>query len=326
MFARVLSIIALAGLASLNAWAGDPLPTWHDSASKQAIITFVDKVTREGSPDYVAPAERIAVFDNDGTLWSEHPLYVQMAFALDRVKALAPRHPEWKEQQPFKAVLEGDMKTLAAGGEKSLLEVVLATHAGVTVDEFEKIVLDWLSTARHPKYQRPYTELIYHPMRELLDYLRANGFKTYIVSGGGIEFMRPWVEKVYGIPPEQVVGSVIKTQFEVRDGKPVLVQVPQIDFVNDRGGKPVGINRQIGRRPIAAFGNSDGDMQMLQWTTAGAGPRLGLLVHHTDGEREAAYDRNSPVGKLDKALDAAKSNGWSVVDMQSDWKLVFLPR
>ena len=326
MFARVLSIIALAGLASLNAWAGDPLPTWHDSASKQAIITFVDKVTREGSPDYVAPAARIAVFDNDGTLWSEHPLYVQMAFALDRVKALAPRHPEWKEQQPFKAVLEGDMKTLAAGGEKSLLEVVLATHAGVTVDEFEKIVLDWLSTARHPKYQRPYTELIYHPMRELLDYLRANGFKTYIVSGGGIEFMRPWVEKVYGIPPEQVIGSVIKTQFELRDGKPVLVRVPQIDFVNDRGGKPVGINRQIGRRPIAAFGNSDGDMQMLQWTTAGAGPRFGLLVHHTDGEREAAYDRNSPVGKLDKALDAAKASGWSVVDMKSDWKLVFLPR
>ncbi len=326
MFARVLSIIALAGLASLNAWAWDPLPTWHDSASKQAIITFVDKVTREGSPDYVAPAARIAVFDNDGTLWSEHPLYVQMAFALDRVKALAPRHPEWKEQQPFKAVLEGDMKTLAAGGEKSLLEVVLATHAGVTVDEFEKIVLDWLSTARHPKYQRPYTELIYHPMRELLDYLRANGFKTYIVSGGGIEFMRPWVEKVYGIPPEQVIGSVIKTQFEVRDGKPVLVRVPQIDFVNDRGGKPVGINRQIGRRPIAAFGNSDGDMQMLQWTTAGAGPRFGLLVHHTDGEREAAYDRNSPVGKLDKALDAAKASGWSVVDMKSDWKLVFLSR
>ena len=326
MFARVLSIIALAGLASLNAWAGDPLPTWHDSASKQAIITFVDKVTREGSPDYVAPAARIAVFDNDGTLWSEHPLYVQMAFALDRVKALAPRHPEWKEQQPFKAVLEGDMKTLAAGGEKSLLEVVLATHAGVTVDEFEKIVLDWLSTARHPKYQRPYTELIYHPMRELLDYLRANGFKTYIVSGGGIEFMRPWVEEVYGIPPKQHIGSVIKTQFELRDGKPVLVQVPQIDFVNDRGGKPVGINRQIGRRPIAAFGNSDGDMQMLQWTTAGAGPRFGLLVHHTDGEREAAYDRNSPVGKLDKALDAAKASGWSVVDMKSDWKLVFLPR
>lgn len=323
MFKKIVGGLVLAALASLNAWAGDPLPSWRDGATKQAIVNFVDKTTREGSPDFVPLPERIAVFDNDGTLWSEQPIYVQLAFALDRIRALAPAHPEWKNKQPYQAVLENDIKTLAAGGEKMLLELVMASHAGMTVEAFQQTVVDWLATARHPKYQRPYTELIYQPMRELLDYLQANGYRSFIVSGGGIEFMRPWSEKVYGIPPERVVGSSIKTKFEIRDGKPELVRLPEINFIDDKAGKPVAINQHIGRRPIAAFGNSDGDLQMLQWVTAGSGPRFGLILHHTDGERETAYDRKSHIGKLDKALDLAKDNGWTVVDMKNDWIRVF---
>jgi hypothetical protein len=302
----------------------DPLPSLNDTASKAAIVSFVDKVTGQGSPEFVPEPERIAVFDNDGTLWVEHPIYTQLAFALDRVKLLAPQHPEWKETQPFKAVLEGDMTALAASGEKGLVELIMTTHAGMTSNDFQKIVTDWLASARDPKFKRPYTELVYQPMVELLAYLRANGFKTFIVSGGGIEFMRPWAEKVYGVPPEQVIGSSIKTEFRMQDDTPTLYRLPEVNFIDDKAGKPVGINQQIGRRPIAAFGNSDGDLQMLQWTTmAGAPARLGVLIHHTDAEREYAYDRDTEFGRLDKALDAAAITGWTVVDMKADWKQVF---
>ena len=301
----------------------DPLPSWKTGPVKERIISFVGAVTDETSPDYVRPEERIAVFDNDGTLWSERPVYFQLLFAIDRIKALAPQHPEWKTQQPFKAVLENDMDALADAGEKGLLQLVMASHAGMTTEEFSQIVTQWLATAQHPRFNRPYTELVYQPMLELLDYLRANGFKTFIVSGGGIEFMRPWVESVYGIPPEQVVGSSIKTQFEIRDGVPVLIRLPEVHFIDDKAGKPVGINEYIGRRPIAAFGNSDGDLQMLQWTAAGKGRRFMLLVHHTDAEREYAYDRKSHVGKLDTALDEANTRGWTVVDMKNDWKVIY---
>lgn len=303
--------------------AADPLPSWNDGPAKAAIVAFVDKVTKQGSPEFVPEPERVATFDNDGTLWAEQPMYFQLFFALDRVKALAPQHPEWKTTQPFKAALEGDMKTLAASGEKGLLTLVMATHAGMTTAEFEKIVKDWLATARHPTAKRPYTKMVYQPMLELLAYLRANGFKTFIVSGGGIEFMRPWVSEVYGVPPEQVIGSSIKTKFEMRDGKPVLVRLPEINFIDDKEGKAIGINAHIGRRPIAAFGNSDGDLQMLQWTTAGDGARFALYVHHTDGEREWAYDRKATFGRLDKGLDEAKAKGWTVVDMKKDWKVVY---
>jgi phosphoserine phosphatase len=303
--------------------AADPLPSWNDGPAKAAIVAFVDKVTKQGSPEFVPEPERVATFDNDGTLWAEQPMYFQLFFALDRVKALAPQHPEWKTTQPFKAALEGDMKTLAASGEKGLLTLVMATHAGMTTAEFEKIVKDWLATAGHPTAKRPYTKMVYQPMLELLAYLRANGFKTFIVSGGGIEFMRPWVSEVYGVPPEQVIGSSIKTKFEMRDGKPVLVRLPEINFIDDKEGKAIGINAHIGRRPIAAFGNSDGDLQMLQWTTAGDGARFALYVHHTDGEREWAYDRKATFGRLDKGLDEAKAKGWTVVDMKKDWKVVY---
>jgi phosphoglycolate phosphatase-like HAD superfamily hydrolase len=303
--------------------ADEPLPSWQDGPAKRAIVDFVARVTARGGPDFVPEPERIATFDNDGTLWAEQPMYIQMAFVLDRVKALAPQHPEWKEKQPFKAVLEGDLKALAASGEKGLIEVGMATHAGMTTEEFEQIVTDWLAVAKHPRFNRPYTECIYQPMVELLAYLRANGFKTYIVSGGGIEFMRPWTEKAYGIPPEQVIGSTIKTKFEVRDGTPVLMRLPEIDFIDDREGKPVSINKFIGRRPILAFGNSDGDQQMLQWTAAGGGARFMGLVHHTDAEREYAYDRTSNFGRLDKALDEAKARGWTVVSMKDEWKTIF---
>jgi hypothetical protein len=306
-----------------SAGAGSPLPSWNDGATKQAILDFVAAVTREGSPDFVPPAERIATFDNDGTLWVEHPMYTQLAFALDRVKTLAPQHPEWKDTQPFKAALEGDMKTLAASGEHGLLELVWATHSGMTVNEFQTIVLDWIATARDPRFKRPYTELAYLPMIELLGFLRASGFKTFIVSGGGIEFMRPWTERVYGVPPEQVVGSSIKTKFQMRDGRPELFRLAELNFIDDNVGKPVGINEYIGRRPIAAFGNSDGDLEMLQWTTIAGGRRFGLIVHHTDAEREYAYDRDTSFGRLDKALDAAAINKWTVVDMKNDWKRVF---
>jgi phosphoserine phosphatase len=326
VFAAIHKVLLVAVAASASiAWAqaADPLPSWNETTAKRAVVAFVEKVTTPGSPDLVPPADRIAVFDNDGTLWSEQPMYVQLAFVLDRVKALAAQHPEWKDRQPFKAALEGDMKALAESGEHGLLELVMATHAGKTTEEFAAVVADWLATARHPRLGRPYTELVYQPMLELLAYLRGNGFKTFIVSGGGIEFMRPWTERVYGVPPEQVVGSSIKTRYEVRDGKPVLVRLPEIDFIDDKAGKPVGIQRHIGGRPIAAFGNSDGDFQMLEWTTAGAGPRLGLIVHHDDADREYAYDRKSAMGRLERGLDEAAQRGWVVVSMKDDWNRVF---
>lgn len=303
--------------------AADPLPSWNDSAPKRSIIAFVEKVTKEGSSDFVPVAERIATFDNDGTLWAEQPMYFQLLFALHRVGVLAPQHPEWKTKEPFASLLKGDVKAALAGGERAIAEIVMATHAGLTTEEFEKIVKDWIGTAKHPVTKRPYTEMVYQPMLELLAYLRANGFKTFIVSGGGIEFMRPWTEQVYGIPPEQVIGSSIKTKLELRDGKPVLVRLPEVDFIDDQAGKPVGIQQHIGRRPIAAFGNSDGDLQMLQWTAAGPGVRFCLYVHHTDAEREWAYDRQSSIGRLDKGLDEAKAKGWTVVNMKDDWKQVF---
>jgi hypothetical protein len=280
-------------------------------------------VTKEGSPDFVPIAERIATFDNDGTLWSEQPLYFQLAFVIDRVKALVAEHPEWREKPLFKAAIADDRAALAASGATGWLQLIMATHAGMTTEEFERIVKDWLATARHPRFQRPYTDLVYQPMLELLSYLRANGFKTYIVSGGGIEFMRPWTERVYGIPPEQVVGSSIKVNYQLRDGKPVLMRLPEVNFIDDGAGKPVGIQQFIGRRPIAAFGNSDGDLEMLQWATAGTGLRFGLIVRHTDADREWAYDRESPIGQLDKALDEAPKHGWTVVDMKKDWKVVY---
>jgi len=300
-----------------------PLASWNDGPAKAAILRFVANVTTLGGPGYVPRPERIAVFDNDGTLWAEQPAYFQFQFALDRVKALAPRHPEWRSQEPFNHLLAGDMKAFAAGGEHAMLAVVAAAHSGLTTDEFAGAVRDWLRTARHPKTGRPYTDMVYAPMLELLDYLRANDFKTYIVSGGGVEFIRAFADSIYGIPPEQVIGSQGKLQYEMRDGKPVLLKLPEVQFVDDGPGKPVGIQASIGRRPIAAFGNSDGDREMLEWTWAGPGARLALLVHHTDAEREWAYDRDSPVGRLDKALDQAKAAGWTVVDMKEDWKQVF---
>jgi len=301
----------------------DPLPSWNEGAPKKAIVAFVEKVTRQGSPDFVPVPERIATFDNDGTLWCEKPLPVQLYFMLDRVKALAPQHPEWKDQEPFASLLKGDLKGALAGGDRALLEIVAATHAGMTTVEFEKIVKDWIATAKHPKYQQPYTACVYQPMIELLVYLRANGFKTFIVSGGGIEFMRAWAERVYGIPPEQVVGSSVTTQFELRDGQPVLVRLPELNFNDDKGGKPVGILQHIGRRPVAAFGNSDGDLQMLQYTAGGSGPRFCLYVHHTDAKREYAYDRSDSLARLDKGLDEAAAKGWTIVSMKADWARIF---
>jgi phosphoglycolate phosphatase-like HAD superfamily hydrolase len=302
----------------------DPLPSWNDGSNKQSVLNFVTAVSRDGSPAFIPVPQRIATFDNDGTLWCEQPMYVQLAFALERVKALSSQHPEWQTKQPFKAVLDNDIAALARSGEKGLLELVMATHAGMTTDEFTKIASEWIKTARHPKFKRPYTDLVYQPMLELLAYLHANGFKTFIVSGGGIEFMRPWTEQVYGIPPDQVVGSSIKTRFQMKDDIPELFRLPAIDFIDDGPGKPVGINAHIGRPPIAAFGNSDGDLQMLQWTTkSGAGRRLGVIVHHTDAEREYAYDRKSHFGKLDKGLAAAKDNNWTLVSMKDDWKRIF---
>ncbi len=306
-----------------SAWADDPLPSWSEGNPKKAIMEFVKDVTTDGRSTFVPAPKRIAVFDNDGTLWVEKPMYVQIVFALDRVKTLTPKHPEWKTKQPFKAALEGDIKGVLAGGKRALLELMMATHANNTTEEFSQIVTDWLANAKHPKTNRHYTEMIYQPMLELLDYLRANGFKTYITSGGGIEFIRPWAESVYGIPPEQVIGSSIKTKFEIRNGKPVLVRLPEINFIDDKAGKPVAINQHIGRRPIAAFGNSDGDLQMLQWTAAGDGKRLMVLVHHTDAQREWAYDRQSHIGRLDKALDEAQAKGWVVMDMKKDWKVIY---
>lgn len=300
-----------------------PLPSWGNSASGKSVIAFVEHVTDKNSADYVTPAERIVVFDNDGTLWAEQPMYFQAFFIFDRIKTLAPEHPEWKEMEPFASVLKGDLKSALAGGEHALLEMAMATHAGMNTEEFEKIVADWIATARHPGTGKLYTEMVYKPMLELLEYLRANGFKTYIVSGGGIEFMRPWAERTYGIPPEQVIGSSIKTRFDMIDGKPAIVRLPELNFIDDKAGKPAAIQHHIGRRPLMAFGNSDGDLQMLQWTAAGTGPRFCLYVHHTDAEREYAYDRDSHIGKLDKGLDEAAANGWTVVDMKNDWAAIW---
>jgi hypothetical protein len=314
-----VAVVLLPALAQAADW----LPSWKEGASKARIVEFVQSVTDPTSKQYVPPAERIAVFDNDGTLWTEQPMYFQLAFILDRVKALAPQHPEWRTQEPFKSVLAGDMAGVARAGEHGLLEMMAATHAGMTTDEFRSIVADWLATARHPRFKRPYAELTYAPMKELLAYLRANGFKTFIVSGGGVEFMRVFSEDVYGVPPEQVIGSSIHTKFEVRDGKPVIVRLPEIEFIDDKAGKPVGINRYIGRKPILAFGNSDGDFEMLEYTTRAPGPRLGLIVHHDDGEREYAYDRKSSIGRLERGLDEAAQRGWVVVSMKDDWRRVY---
>jgi phosphoglycolate phosphatase-like HAD superfamily hydrolase len=303
--------------------ASDPLPSWNDGAAKKSIIDFVSMTTRQGGAGFVPPLERIAVFDNDGTLWSEQPIYFQLAFALDRVKALAPTHPEWKTRQPFKGVLDGDMKAVLASGEKGLMQIVAASHLGNTTEEFEAIVSDWMATARHPTTKRPYNQMIYQPMLDVLTYLRTNGYKTFIVSGGGVEFMRPWVERAYGIPPEQVIGSRAKVKYEVKDGVPALLRLPEIDFIDDKAGKPVGIHQMIGRRPTIAFGNSDGDFEMLEWTTSAKGPRLGAIVHHTDAEREWAYDRESSIGRLVRGLDEGSSRGWVIVDMKSDWKVIY---
>jgi phosphoglycolate phosphatase-like HAD superfamily hydrolase len=304
---------------------GDPLPSWNDGPAKSAILDFVKRVTTDGGPEMVPPADRIAVFDNDGTLWSEQPAYFQGMFVFDRIKAMAPQHPEWQSEQPFKAALEGDLKTLATGGMASLDKLLMTTHAGMTAEDFTAIVADWLKTARHPRFNRPYNELTFQPMVELLGYLSQSGFRTYIVSGGGVEFMRVWAEDAYGIPPERVIGSSIKLKYELIGDKPALRRLAEIDFIDDGPGKPVGIGKVIGKRPIFAAGNSDGDLQMLQWTTLASGPRFGLIVHHTDAEREWSYDRQSAVGKLDKALDEAPRRGWTVVDMKQDWKVVYSP-
>jgi phosphoglycolate phosphatase-like HAD superfamily hydrolase len=332
-FVRCALLLTLIVVTTLSAPArseqatADPLPSWNAGAPKLAIVDFVGRVTTAGSPDFVSPAERIAVFDNDGTLWSEQPMYFQLLFAIDRVAALAPQHPEWSDKQPFRAIIEGDTKALAASGEHGLLEIVAATHSGLTTEKFGEIVDSWLEGAEHERFKRPYTTLVYQPMLELLTYLRGNGFKTFIVSGGGVEFMRRFAEKVYGIPPEQVIGSSGVVKFGTsEDGKPQLTKEPKIEFIDDGPGKPVGINRFIGRRPLFAFGNSDGDLQMLQWTGAGDGPRFVGIVHHTDAEREWAYDRNSHIGKLDKGLDEAAAKRWTVVDMKGDWLTVFPPR
>ncbi|MGB6648421.1 MAG: HAD family hydrolase [Bacteroidota bacterium] len=301
----------------------DPLASWNEGAAKQSIVGFVKEVTDKTNPDYVPVPDRIAVFDNDGTLWSERPVYFQFYFVIDRVKALAPQHPEWKREQPFKAALDNDMDALVASGKKGLMQLLLSTHAGMTTTEFEQIVTEWIINAKHPTTGKLYKEMVYQPMLELLDYLRTNGFKTYIISGGGIEFLRPWAEEAYGIPPEQVVGSSIKTKFELRDGKPVIVRLPEIDFIDDKAGKPVGIHKFIGKRPIVSCGNSDGDLQMMQWTAGGDGSRLMLYVHHTDAEREWAYDRDSHVGRFDKGLDEAREKGWTIVDMKKDWRVIF---
>ena len=310
-------------LFPLAAAAADPLPSWNDTASKKAIITFVDKVTKEDSPDFVPKAKRIATFDNDGCLWSEQPIYFQLIYASDRIKELAPKHPEWKTKEPFASLLKGDMKGALAGGEKALFEIIAATHAGISAEEFAASVKKWLATARHPKTKLPYNRMVFQPMMELLTYLRANGFKTFIVSGGGIDFLRTFAEEAYGIPPEQIIGSSLKSKYEVRDGVPTIVKTSEINFIDDKAGKPVGIHQHIGRRPIFAAGNSDGDFQMLEWTTAGKGPHFGMLVHHTDAKREWAYDRDSHIGKLSRGLDEAKERGWLLVDMKNDWTAIY---
>jgi phosphoglycolate phosphatase-like HAD superfamily hydrolase len=320
---RLLVAGAFLTLTTAAVAQDNPLPSWNDGAARQAIVDFVESVTTQGGPDFVAESNRIAVFDNDGTLWAEQPAYFQLLFALDRVKALAPEHPEWKDQEPFASLLKGDVKTALAGGEHAVGEIVAATHSGMTTDAFAEVVAEWLATAKHPTKDRLFRTMAYQPMLELLAYLRDNGFKTFIVSGGGIDFIRVFSDGLYGIPTEQVVGSSGKLKFEIVDGAPELTKLPELDFVDDGPGKPVGIQMHIGRKPIAAFGNSDGDLQMLQYTCIPEGPSFCLYVHHTDAEREWAYDRDSHIGRLDKGLDEAAARGWTVVDMKTDWAQVF---
>jgi hypothetical protein len=322
-FARLLVALCMTMIASSHAWSADELKSWNDGTARKSITEFVERVTKEGSADFIPVVERVAVFDNDGTLWAEQPLYFQLFFALDRVKAMAPDHPEWKTKEPFASLLKGDVKTALAGGEHAILEIVMATHSGMSSEEFDTIVRDWIKTAKHPKSGKLYTEMVYQPMVELLGYLRANGFKTYIVSGGGIDFMRPWTEEIYGVPPEQVVGSSGKIAFELVEGKGVIMRIPEVNFIDDKAGKPVGIHQHIGRRPVMAFGNSDGDLQMLQWTCTRSGPSLCAYVHHTDAKREWAYDRDSPIGRLATGLDEAKERSWTLIDMSKDWSRVF---
>jgi hypothetical protein len=324
LLTAVLTLVLCAFGATATAQV-DPLPSWHDRPTKARIVAFVQAVTEPGGKDFVPPADRIAVFDNDGTLWAEQPIYFQLAFAIDRAKAMVAKNPELSKRPALKAAAEGDIKALAATGEKGIAQLLAVTHANTTSDEFAQIVRDWTRTARHPTLKRPYTQLAYAPMRELLDYLRANGFKTYIVSGGGIEFLRVLSEELYGVPPEQVVGSSIKTKYEVRNGQPVIVRLPEIDFIDDKAGKPVGIHKFIGKRPIAAFGNSDGDFEMLEWTTSAPGARLGVLVHHDDSAREFAYDRTSHVGRLARGLDEGPRRGWTLVSIKDDWRTVYSP-
>ncbi|WP_226704161.1 HAD family hydrolase [Microbulbifer elongatus] len=323
MTQRLLLILICGLVVATTAAAADPLPSWNDGPTKEAIVGFVENVTKSGSPDFVPENQRIATFDNDGNLWSEQPVYFQLIYALDQVKKMAPEHPEWKTQEPFASILRGDTAKVMASGKEGLMKILAATHTNMTAEEFQANVADWLKTARHPKTNRPYNEMIYQPMLELLGYLRANGFKTFIVSGGGVDFMRVFAEQTYGIPPDQVVGSSLKAKYEVKNGKPVIIKLPEINLVDDKEGKPVGIHQYIGQRPIFASGNSDGDYQMLEWTTAGEGPRFGLILHHTDGKREWAYDRDSHIGQLNKGLDDASKKGWVVIDMQKDWKVVY---
>jgi haloacid dehalogenase-like hydrolase len=322
-FAFAIAMFYAVVLATVAAQPADPVPSWNAGASKQSIVDFVTRVTTPGSPQFVPPAERIATFDNDGTLWAEQPLYFQFLFAIDRVKAIAGQHPEWKDKEPFKSLMAGDIKGALAGGERAVVEIMAAAHANITPEEFERVAVAWFTTAKHPSTGRLYTEMVYQPMLELMAYLRANGFKTFIVSGGGIEFMRAFAERVYGIPPEQIIGSTGKLRFELRNGVPTLFKLPEVDFVDDKEGKPIAIHRHIGRRPIASFGNSDGDLQMLQYTCAGSGARLCAYIHHTDAEREWAYDRTSSIGLLDAGLDESKQKGWTVVDMKRDWKTIY---
>lgn len=316
-------LLTLADFCFAEVASSELLPSWSDTATKKAIVSFVEKVTKDSGDGFIAPEQRIAVFDNDGTLWAEKPAYFQLLFATDEVKRLAPEHPEWETEQPFAAILNDDMITLLAQGRSGLEKIIGATHADMSREDFNKVVTSWLETARNPLTGQHYRDMYYQPMRELLDYLRANGFKTYIVSGGGADFIRVFSERLYGIPPEQVIGSRLKARYKEDNGKPQVITTDEVEFVNDKEGKPIGISQAIGRRPIFAVGNSDGDLQMLEWTTTGKGPRFGMLIHHTDANREWAYDRKSRVGRLDKALKAAKPNGWTVVDMAKDWDVIF---
>jgi len=301
----------------------DPLPSWNEGVNKQAIISFVERTTRADSPDYVVPAKRIATFDNDGCLWSEQPLYFQLIFIIDQIKTLAPQHPEWKNTEPFASILKGDTKKALSGGKKALMELAIATHANISTEEFDQSVSKWLATARHPKTGRPYNQMVFQPMLELLAYLRANDFKTFIVTGGGIDFVRVFAEETYGIPPEQIVGSSIKADYEIRDGKPALIKLPELNFIDDKKGKPIGIHQHIGRRPIFAAGNSDGDFQMLEYVTSGKGARFGMLVHHDDDKREWAYDRDSHIGQLARGLDEAQQRKWNIISMKKDWAKIY---